>query len=163
MSEIAASKISLAITKPAKHTGQAHPSSRKPHEKQRRSVIAQMARFQDPLSASHAVKSWVNTLHSRTCKHRHKGCRAAAASWPLPERSCEKRFCSGPPSSCFGNRGQGDRVLSQDNMFFQMPLSQYLFSYKLARLRSSTQPRVGAQPWFSRCYKHQASIWFWPR
>lgn len=32
-------------------------------------------------------------------------------------------------------------MLSQDNMFFQMPLSQYLFSYKLARLRSSEQPR----------------------
>lgn len=42
-------KISLAITKPAKHTGQAHPSSRKPREKQRRSVMAQMARVQDPL------------------------------------------------------------------------------------------------------------------
>lgn len=32
-------------------------------------------------------------------------------------------------------------MLSQDNMFFQMPLSQYLFSYKLARLRSAEQPR----------------------
>lgn len=45
--------MSLAITKPAKHTGQARPSSRKPHEEQRRSVIAQMARFQDPLREPH--------------------------------------------------------------------------------------------------------------
>lgn len=135
-------KISLAITKPAKHTGQAHPSSHKPHEKQRRSVIAQMARFQDPLRKPHDEElSKYSTLENLWAQTQRLQEQAVAASWPLRNHSCEKRFCSGPLLPCFGNRGQGDQVLSQDNMFFQMPLSQYLFSYKLARLRSLEQPR----------------------
>lgn len=81
---------------------------------------------------------------------------------PLPNWSCEKRFTLDPWCLVLANWGQGESALSQDNMFFQMSLRQYLFSKKLACLKSLVQPRQHIQAWFSRCCKHQHPIWCWP-